>query len=251
MAPPSAVFTILILVYCTGLASVFGAFQDRTPPNPTSKTPPMPGKVSAVSVSLGQDVRKGARLLAIEAMKMETAIYAPRDGKIVKIDVQPGNLVAAVHDFGLTEHIEESTAMRKLLRMGYDVYVAEEYRAGRLSLREAASRMGMSLSDALDALQPVIDAQTAVVKLDWNIAESKKAEAAAAADEARDRDNLTALKGNEAAKRFVDELNHAEDTLQAARKQTADLEQQKQTAVAKLNTLIASLNFDWDVTAEK
>jgi len=37
---------------------------------------------------------------------------------------------------------------------------------------------------ALDALQPVIDAQTAVVKLDWNIAESKKAEAAAAADEA-------------------------------------------------------------------
>jgi hypothetical protein len=100
---------------------------------------------------------------------------------------------------------------------------------------------------ALDALQPVIDAQTAVAKLDWNIAESKKAEAAAATDEARDRDNLTALKGNEAAKRFVDELNRAEDTLQAARKQTADLEQQKLAAVAKLNTLIASLNFDWDV----
>ena len=104
---------------------------------------------------------------------------------------------------------------------------------------------------ALDALQPVIDAQTAVAKLDGNIAESKKAETAASADEARDRDNLTALKGNEAAKRFVDELNHAEDTLQAARKLTADLEQQKETAVAKLNTLIASLNFDWDVKTEK
>ena len=104
---------------------------------------------------------------------------------------------------------------------------------------------------ALDGLQPVIEAQTAVAKLDWNIAESKKAEAAASADEARDRDNLAALKGNEAAKRFVDELNRAEDTLQAARKQTADLEKQKQVAVEKLNGLIATLSFDWDVKAEK
>jgi hypothetical protein len=105
--------------------------------------------------------------------------------------------------------------------------------------------------DALDKLQPVIDAQTAVAKLDGNIAESKKAEASAAADEARDRDNLTALKGNDAAKRFVDELNRAEDTLQSARKQTADLDQQKQAAVEKVNELIATLSFDWDVKAEK
>jgi pyruvate carboxylase len=54
----------------------------------------MPGKVASVSVSLGQQIQKGARLLAIEAMKMETAVYSPRDGKIAKIDVQPGNLVA-------------------------------------------------------------------------------------------------------------------------------------------------------------
>jgi hypothetical protein len=101
--------------------------------------------------------------------------------------------------------------------------------------------------DALDKLKPVIDVQTAVAKLNWNIAESKKTEETAAADEARDRDNLTALKGNDAAKRFVDELNRAEDLLQATRKQTADLEQQKQAAVEKLNGLIAGLSFDWDV----
>jgi hypothetical protein len=105
--------------------------------------------------------------------------------------------------------------------------------------------------DALDKLQPVIDAQTAVAKLDQDIAQSKKAEETAGADEARDRDNLTALKGNEAGKRFVDELNHAEDTLQAARKQTADLEQQKEAAVGKLNGMIAALSFDWEVRAEK
>ncbi len=55
---------------------------------------PMPGKVTALSVSLGQQISKGAKLLSIEAMKMETAVYSPRDGKIRKIDVQPGNLVA-------------------------------------------------------------------------------------------------------------------------------------------------------------
>jgi len=45
-------------------------------------------------------------------------------------------------------------------------------------------------------------------------------------------------------------LNHAEDQLQAARKQTADLEQQKLLADAKLNALIAGLSFDWDVTSK-
>ncbi len=104
--------------------------------------------------------------------------------------------------------------------------------------------------DALDKLKPVIDAQTALADLDRRIDLSKQTEETAAADEARDRDNLTALKGNDAAKRFVDELNRAEDLLQTTRKQTADLEQQKQTAVEKLNALIAGLSFDWDVTVK-
>ena len=102
--------------------------------------------------------------------------------------------------------------------------------------------------DAEEKLKPVIDAQIALADLDQRIDASKKAEETAAADEARDRENLTALKGNDAAKRFVDELNHAEDQLQATRKQTADLEQQKQTAVEKVNALIAGISFDWSVT---
>jgi hypothetical protein len=104
--------------------------------------------------------------------------------------------------------------------------------------------------DALDKLKPVIDSQTALAELDRRIDESKKKEETAAADEARDRDNLTALKGNDAAKRFVDELNRAEDQLQATRNQSADLEQQKKVAVDKLNDLISGLSFDWDVTAK-
>jgi hypothetical protein len=104
--------------------------------------------------------------------------------------------------------------------------------------------------DALEKLKPVIDAQTALADLDRRINESKKAEQTASADEARDRENLTALKGNDAAKRFVDELNRAEDQLQAARKQTADLEQQKQFAVVRFDALIAGISFDWDVEAK-
>jgi len=104
--------------------------------------------------------------------------------------------------------------------------------------------------DALDKLKPLIDAQAALADLDHKIDESKKTEETAAADEARDRDNLTALKGNDAAKRFVDELNRAEDLLQTTRKQTADLEQQKQAALDKLNEMIAALSFDWDETAK-
>jgi hypothetical protein len=104
--------------------------------------------------------------------------------------------------------------------------------------------------DALDKLKPVIDAQTALADLGRRIDESRKSEETASADEARDRDNLTALKGNDAAKRFVDELNRAEDQLQATRKQTADLEAQKKIAVERLNELIAGISFDWDVEAK-
>jgi hypothetical protein len=106
----------------------------------------------------------------------------------------------------------------------------------------------MRAPDALEKLKPVIDAQHAIADLDHQIQESKKAEETATADEARDRDNLTALKGNDAAKRFVDELNRAEDLLQSTRKQTAELEQQKQTAIDKLNLLISDISFDWNVT---
>jgi hypothetical protein len=100
-------------------------------------------------------------------------------------------------------------------------------------------------------LRPLIDAEVKIANLQHQIEQSKKQEEITAADEARYRENLTALKGNEAAHRFVEELNQAEDKLQAAHKHTADLEQQKSEAVDNLNTLISALNFDWNVTPTK
>jgi hypothetical protein len=63
------------------------------------------------------------------------------------------SLAEAVRELGTAEHIDESTAMRKLLRMGYNVYVAEQYRARRISLRDVAARMKLPLSETLEALQ--------------------------------------------------------------------------------------------------
>ena len=64
----------------------------------------------------------------------------------------PDALTAAVRDVGRSEHVEESTAMRKLLRMGYELYLAEHYRHGALSLRQVAARLEVSLSEAIDRL---------------------------------------------------------------------------------------------------
>jgi pyruvate carboxylase len=56
---------------------------------------PMPGKVSSVAVRTGQTLRMGERLLSIEAMKMETAVYSPRDVTVAEVLVTPGTVVEA------------------------------------------------------------------------------------------------------------------------------------------------------------
>lgn len=117
--------------------------------------------------------------------------------------------------------------------------------------REFLLQLVKQVPDAEKQLQPVLDAQSAVTGLDEQIAKSKSTEQTAAADEARYRDNVTALKGSDGAKRFVDELNQAEDRLQAARKQTADLEKQRADAAAKLDQAIANLSFDWNESETK
>ena len=65
----------------------------------------------------------------------------------------PEELVGAVRDVGLTEHIEESAAMRKLLHLGCERYLVNRYRGGEIALREMARQLRTSLSDALDLLQ--------------------------------------------------------------------------------------------------
>jgi pyruvate carboxylase len=54
---------------------------------------PMPGLVVTVSVKLGDKVPAGQKLLSLEAMKMETTLYAETAGKVVELLVKPGTQV--------------------------------------------------------------------------------------------------------------------------------------------------------------
>src|SRR4029078_2317299 len=56
---------------------------------------PMPGIISPVAVREGQSVKAGDMLLSIEAMKMETAIHADRDGRIAEVLVHAGSQIDA------------------------------------------------------------------------------------------------------------------------------------------------------------
>ncbi|EAV42590.1 pyruvate carboxylase [Stappia aggregata IAM 12614] len=56
---------------------------------------PMPGVISTVAVTAGQDVTAGDVLVSIEAMKMETALHAERDGKVKEVLVSPGSQIDA------------------------------------------------------------------------------------------------------------------------------------------------------------
>jgi pyruvate carboxylase len=56
---------------------------------------PIPGVVSQVAVELGQPVKKGDRLLVMEAMKMQSTVYSPVAGLVKQRLVQPGQTVEA------------------------------------------------------------------------------------------------------------------------------------------------------------
>jgi pyruvate carboxylase len=63
--------------------------------NPNHVASPMPGIVSTLAVRQGQSIRAGDVLLSIEAMKMETALHAERDGTVAEILVHAGSQIDA------------------------------------------------------------------------------------------------------------------------------------------------------------
>lgn len=54
---------------------------------------PLPGVITSVEVSVGDQVKAGDTLLVLEAMKMANNIEAEKDGKVTAICVQPGQSV--------------------------------------------------------------------------------------------------------------------------------------------------------------
>ncbi len=60
---------------------------------PTEVHAIIPGRVVSVAVNPGDAVTAGGRLLAVEAMKMENEVRAPRDGVVERVAVGPGETV--------------------------------------------------------------------------------------------------------------------------------------------------------------
>ena len=63
------------------------------PDNPAHACAPMPGMVTEVAVSPGQEVKAGDKLVVLEAMKMLTTVSASEDGTVSEILVKKGDRV--------------------------------------------------------------------------------------------------------------------------------------------------------------
>ncbi len=63
------------------------------PADPLQVGAPIPGLITAVAVSVGAKVAKGDKLLTLEAMKMQSTIYASGDGTVDGIFAQVGDKV--------------------------------------------------------------------------------------------------------------------------------------------------------------
>ena len=75
------------------LASAVRETPKADPGDPNQIAAPLPGLVVGVAVVAGDAVRKGQKLLSIEAMKMETTLYAEKAGRVAEVITAVGRQV--------------------------------------------------------------------------------------------------------------------------------------------------------------
>ncbi|MBI3351092.1 MAG: hypothetical protein HY036_00790 [Nitrospirae bacterium] len=62
----------------------------------------------------------------------------------------PKEMMDAIELVEKEEKIEESIAMRKLIRIGFEAYVGNLYKQGKITLREAARHLNMNPIEAMN-----------------------------------------------------------------------------------------------------
>jgi biotin carboxyl carrier protein len=65
-----------------------------TPPGTGDVASPLAGRVIAIIAQTGQRVKENDHLLTIEAMKMNTFVFAPKAGQVAEIKVAVGDAVS-------------------------------------------------------------------------------------------------------------------------------------------------------------
>jgi hypothetical protein len=62
----------------------------------------------------------------------------------------PEEIDRATEYVARSEELEKTSSLRKLTRMGFEVYVAKSYDRGKLTLREAADLLSLTLMETID-----------------------------------------------------------------------------------------------------
>jgi predicted HTH domain antitoxin len=62
----------------------------------------------------------------------------------------PKDMISAIELVEKEEKIEESTAMRKLIKIGFETYLGNLYKQGKVTLREAARLLNVSQIEAMN-----------------------------------------------------------------------------------------------------
>jgi pyruvate carboxylase len=84
-----------VIVADKSLASKVASRPKAEPGNPLHVGSPMPGVVVRVLVGAGEPIAAGQKLLSLEAMKMETTLYAEWAATVAEVLVEPGSQVEA------------------------------------------------------------------------------------------------------------------------------------------------------------
>jgi hypothetical protein len=64
----------------------------------------------------------------------------------------PEDIDKAIDYVARSEKLEKTSSLRKLTRMGFEVYVAKSYERGKLTLRGAAHLLHLNLIETIDLL---------------------------------------------------------------------------------------------------
>jgi phosphoribosyl-ATP pyrophosphohydrolase len=62
----------------------------------------------------------------------------------------PEEIDRAIDYVARSEKLEKNSSLRKLIRLGFEVYVAKSYERGKLTLREAADLLNLTLTETID-----------------------------------------------------------------------------------------------------
>ena len=65
----------------------------------------------------------------------------------------PEDIDRAIQYVSKTEKIENTQSLQKLARLGFELYTALNYKNGRITLRETAALLDLSLSETIELLE--------------------------------------------------------------------------------------------------